>query len=95
MQNKKFIRYLKKIGFVSITADISTFVNYKKKIIIGIYIDNIIYAAKELQLLDKFEAQLSKEFEIKFYNKVRLILSILVKQDIKQKTLYFSYIHYI
>ena len=30
--------------------------NYEKKIIIGIYVDDIIYAAKELQLLNKFEA---------------------------------------
>ena len=44
------------MGFIPTTADASVLVNYEKKIIIGIYVDDIIYAVKKLQLLDKFEA---------------------------------------
>lgn len=42
--------------FVSITADASIFINYKKKFIKGISIDDIIYFANKLLLLDKFKA---------------------------------------
>lgn len=82
------------MGFVSTTADANVLVNYKKKIIIGVYVDDVIYAAKKLQLLDKFKAQLKEDFEVKLLGKARLILSMLVKRDIKCKTLYFSYKHY-
>lgn len=63
--------------------------------IISNYVDDVIYAGKELQLLGKFEAQFKEEFEVKLLNKAKLILGILVKRDITYKTLYLSYIHYI
>ena len=93
--NKRFVGYLKKMGFVPITANASVLVNYEKKIIIGIYVDDVIYAAKEFQLLDKFEAQLKEEFKVKLLGKARLILSMLVKRDMKRKTLHLSHTHYI
>lgn len=46
--NKRFVRYLKKMKFVPTTANGSVLVNYKTKIIIDIYIDNVIYAIKKL-----------------------------------------------
>lgn len=39
------------------TDNINILVNYKKTIIISIYINNIIYITKKLQLLNKFEIQ--------------------------------------
>lgn len=53
--NKRFIRYLKKIGFILITTNVNILINSKKKIIISVYINNVIYAAKELQLFNKFK----------------------------------------
>lgn len=81
--------------FVLTTANASILVNYEKKIIIGIYLDHVIYTAKQLQLFDKFEAQFKEKFEIKLLGKVRLILGILVKRNMKDKTLHLSYMHYI
>lgn len=81
--------------FILMTININILVNYKKKIIIGIYINNVIYAAKKLQLFDKFEAQLKKKFEVKLLSKAKLILNILVKRNIKHKIFYLSHIHYI
>lgn len=66
-------------------------VNYKKKIIINIYIDNVLYTTKKLQLFDEFEAQLKKEFKVKLLSKAILILGILVKRNIKCKTLHFNH----
>lgn len=77
------------------TANASVLVNYEKRIIIGIYVDDNIYAAKELQLLDEFEAQLKEEFEVKLLGKARLILGMLVKRDMKRRTLHLSHMHYI
>lgn len=76
-------------------VDISIFINYKKKIIINININNFIYAIKKIQLFDKFKAEFKEKFEVKLFGKVRLILNILVKRDIKYKTFYFNYIYYI
>ena len=45
--NKRFVGYLKKMEFVPTTADTSVLVNYEKKIIIDIYVDDVIYATKE------------------------------------------------
>lgn len=51
--------------------------------------------ATKLQLLDKFEAQLKKNFKVKLLGKARLILGKLVKKDIKRKFLYLSHTYYI
>ncbi len=93
--NKRFVGYLKKMGFFPTTAHASVLVNYEKRIIIGVYIDDVIYAAKELQLLDEFETQLKEEFEVKLLAEAKLILGMLVKRDIKRKTLHLSHTHYI
>lgn len=77
------------------TIDTNVLVNYEKSIIISIYIDDIIYITKKLQMLDKFDIQLKGKFEIKLFCKIRLILSILVKKNIKYKTFYLNYIYYI
>lgn len=37
-----------KIEFISIIAHINILINYKKKIIIDIYIDDILYVTKKL-----------------------------------------------
>lgn len=81
--------------FISITIDASVFINYEKKIIIGIYVNNIIYVIKKLQLLDKFKAQLKEKFEVKLLSKVKLILGILIKRNIKYKTFYLNHMYYI
>ena len=83
------------MGFVPMTADVSVLVNYEKKIIISIYVNDVIYATKKLQLLDEFEAQLKEKFEVKLLGKARLILGMLVKRDMKRKTLHLSHTHYI
>lgn len=85
----------KDIKFIPITANINILVNYEKKIIIEVYINTVINTIKKSQLFDKFEAQFQEEFEVKLYNKTRLIFDMLVKRYIKRKTLYLSYTHYI
>lgn len=86
---------MKKIILVSTTADTNILVNYEKKIIISVYVNEIIYAAKKLQLFHKFEVQLKEKFKVKLFGKTRLILGILVKKNIKCKTFYLSYTYYI
>lgn len=83
------------MGCVVTTADVSILVNYKKRIIIDIYVNNVIYATKKLQLFDKFEAQLKEKLEVKLLDEVRLILGMLIKRDMKCKTLDLNYMHYI
>lgn len=46
--NKRFVGYLKKMRFVPTTADVSILFNYEKKIFIGIYVNDVIYATKKL-----------------------------------------------
>lgn len=48
-----------------------------------------------MQLLDKFKFQLKQNFEVKILGKARLILVILVKKNIKYKTLHLSDTYYI
>lgn len=83
------------MGFVLTIANTSILINYKKKIFISIYIDENIYAAKELQLLDKFETQLKEKFEVKLLGKTKLILGMLVKKNMKYRTLHLNYRAYI
>lgn len=61
---QKICRILKKdkICFL-ITFNINIFINYKKKIIKSIYIDNIIYITINLWLFDKFEDQLKEKLK--------------------------------
>lgn len=92
---KRFVRYLKKTQFILIIFNTNDLVNNEKKIIITIYINNTIYAIKELQLFNKFKAQLKQNFKVKLFKKARLILRIVVKKDIKCKIFYYNHIHYI
>lgn len=81
--------------FVPIIDNVSVLINYEKNLIIAIYINNIIYTAKELQLLNKFETELKEKFEEKLFNKIILMLIILIKRYIKCSILYLSYTYYI
>lgn len=79
--------------FVLITVDTIVLVNYKRKIIINIYVYNNIYISKKLQLFNKFGAQFKEKFEVKLLKEVKLILNMLIKIDIKCKTFYLNYMY--
>lgn len=67
------------------TADANIFNHYAKKIIfISIYVNDVIYTATKLQLLDRFKAQLKKKFKVKLLGKARLILGRLVEISLSQ-----------
>lgn len=83
------------MGFDPMTTDASILVNYEKKILIDIYVNDVIYAAKELKLLDEFEAQLKEEFEENLLGEARLILGMLIKRDVERGTLHLSYTDHI
>lgn len=51
------------MGIVSTTANASVLINYEKEIMIGIYVNDPAYTAKQLQLLNKFEIQLKKNLK--------------------------------
>lgn len=51
------------MAFILIIADTNVLVNYEKKIIINIYIDNVIYIVKKLQLFDNLKLNLKKNLK--------------------------------
>lgn len=81
--------------FIPTTTNVSIWVNYEKKIIINIYIDDVIDVVKKLQLFNKFEIQFKEKFEVKFFGKAKLILGMQVKKDIKCKIFHINHMYYI
>lgn len=66
MWNKKFVKYMKTIGFISTRVDVSLMVHREKGIIMSTYVDDLMYAAKKTKTLTDFEAELKTEFELKY-----------------------------
>lgn len=87
--------HLKKLGFVTMTANASILINYEKSIMIRIYVDDVITATKKLQLLEELEVQLIEEFEVKFLEDVNLILGMVVKKDLTSGILHLNHAYYI
>jgi len=77
--NKKLVGVLKKIGFTQLNGDPNILV--RKGILIGVYVDDLLIAAKTMQEVQKVKNVLNRAFDIKNLGETKIIIGIRVIKD--------------
>jgi hypothetical protein len=76
--NKKFVTFLKKIGFTQLNADPSILVKRKQgetsKIIMSVYVDDLLIAAKTMSLVNSLKQELTDEYTMTDLGEARNII---------------------
>ena len=85
--NVKAKKHLKSIGFNPISSDNCVFVNTSTRVIIALYVDDILIFAKSLTTINAVKAELHKEYKMKDIGKASFILGIRIRRDVKGKVL--------
>jgi len=92
--NKKLVGVLKRKGYSQINGNPSILV--RKGILIGVYVDDLLIAAKTLQKMQKIKNIFNKAFKIKDLGKAKIIIGIRVIRDRLKRILTLdqaSYVH--
>ena len=90
---------LRKDGFVPLHDDDSVYVKHRdhmgKKVILTVYVDDIIIASKHLSTINGVKAMLAKRFEVKDEGELHYILGLKVTRNRKNRTIHISQQAYI
>lgn len=88
---------LTSFGFTRTYSDYSVYVRGQGSsyIVVGVYVDDLTIAARQLSVMDEFKAQMSKRYEMKDLGELHFILGLQVKRDRSARTLHLSQQHYI
>jgi hypothetical protein len=85
--NQRCERKFVKIGFIQSQADPYLFTHSEKRLIVVIYINNIIFAAPTKSAIQWFKERLSGLFKIKDLGEIRKVLGVRVTRDRKRRTI--------
>lgn len=66
-----------------------------KGIILGLYVDDLVYAARKRKTLEEFEEVLKAEFDLKFLGEASMILGIKIVRNRAERTIHLSQAHYV
>lgn len=88
---------LTSLGFTRTYSDYSVYVRGQGSsyIVVGVYVDDLTIAARQLSVMDEFKTQMSKRYEMKDLGELHFILGLQVKRDRSARTLHLSQQHYI
>lgn len=87
--NERFHNFIVKLGFVRSENDQCLYLQGtgKNKIIIVLYVDDILLASSSLKALETVKRSFSGEFEMKDVGEVNQFLGLTVERDLAKKTL--------
>jgi len=91
--NKKLIGILKRKSYSQINGNPSILV--RKGILINVYVDDLLIAAKTLQKMQKIKNILNKAFEMKDFGEAKIIIGMRVIRDRLKGTLTLDQISYV
>jgi len=92
--NKKLVGVLERNGFTQLNGDPSILV--REGILIGVYVDDLLIAARTMQEVQEVKDVLNRAFEMKDLGEARVIIGIRVIRDRLKGTLTLdqtSYVH--
>jgi hypothetical protein len=78
---------LEELGLYPIFADTCIFTRKDQKLIIGLYVDDMIILADDIQVVRDFKAGIEKRWEIKDLGEVRRILGLEITRDRAKRTI--------
>ncbi|THC87825.1 hypothetical protein EYZ11_012731 [Aspergillus tanneri] len=83
------------MGFEPIPSDPCVFRNHITGVLIGIYVDDLLIAAKNMQEIHKFKAKFAEYFNIKDLGGISKILGIRITRERSNRTIYLDQPAYI
>jgi Reverse transcriptase (RNA-dependent DNA polymerase) len=93
--NQRMRNALVRWGFQQLYLDNCVFVHDEHKVIIAVYVDDLLILSKELAKVNKIKDLLSKEFEMKDMGELKYFLGIQVHRDQAARTIHTSQAAYI
>ena len=85
--NRKFRRYLARIGFVPIPADTCVFINSQSGVIISVYVDDLLIFSSKISCINAVKKQLKQEYKVRDLGEVDQILGVRVQRNRQTRTL--------
>jgi len=80
-------RGLSELGLEPTFADACVFVRKDKKLIVGLYVDNMVILADNLIIVQEFKGAIAKKWEIKDLGKVKKILGLEVTRNRQERSI--------
>jgi hypothetical protein len=95
--HKTLHKWLVKAGFTQCKSDTSIYQKEleHKKLIIGVYVDDMVILSKSIDFISEFKLQIGKQFKIKDLGEIKWILNIEVTRDRKNRFLSLGQTQYI
>ena len=79
--NKRFKSALTDMGFGPISADNCVFINFDIRVIISLYVDDLLLFVKKVKAIENVKWQLKNHFRMKDLDELNIILSIQIKWE--------------
>ena len=79
--NKKIKAFLISIGFIQLTADNCVYINHSTKVIISLYVDDLLIFSRTMAPINSVKKQLHEEYNMKDLGPVKQILGIRVRKE--------------
>lgn len=93
--NKTIDKFFEEYGLYAIPADPCVFVTKDKRLIVALYVDDLLILGKEIEEIKRFKQDISNRFDIKDLGAVSLILGIQVTRDRARGTITLDQSHYL
>ena len=81
---------LREMGFDPLVSEPCVFRNKKTGMFIGLYVDDLVIAAKTLRENQDFKTAFGKRFRIKDLGEISRVLGIRIERDRKTRTIYLD-----
>src|SRR5438045_2092145 len=79
--NRKIGRMLRSKGYLQTHSDHCVYVHPVTKVIVAIWVDDLIIAGKDMKDINELKAQLKEEFEMKDLGELKYVLGMQVYRD--------------
>lgn len=81
---KRISKFLRSIGYQTISGDNCVFVNHKTHVIIGLYVDDLLIFSKNEESMKEVKALLNQEYKMKDLGPAQYVLGIRIRRDGKR-----------
>lgn len=79
--NKKISKYLRSIGYTTISGDDCVFVNHTAGVIIGLYVDDLLLFSKDESSMREMKKLLNRKYQMKDLRPAQYVLGIQIRRE--------------
>ena len=81
---------LREMGFEPLVSEPCVFRNKKTGVLVGLYVDDMVIAARTVQEVQRFKTEFGKRFKIKDLGELSRVLGIQIKRDRTARTMHLD-----